>query len=398
MAEKRDDLARTEQSAPTTLAFRNGTVTLDRKNGRGRKGLVLGVEVLEPEPVVAKALGGSRIPEGPPTIAAGDVAQRRLTPMDSKPAAVPEMTTPPRFAAPTLEVGAVAQAEVAAKKKPAELEFLDLELEDDDFAAARRHIIAVATSLDIPSVDLGVQGTEALRRLILGAYFGEAERYTGRPRRALEGDSILGDRYYEAEAAGKDLPAVVLVVEEEKLPRLVARLAVPRPRDVAGVLTGPEDLGRPKALVAKAKTMTRRPVRETTRAGEKKEAEKDEDEGKPRKDVTAQVLDELRRMEQERRSRARSAELKKHMEDRSPGPTPAAKRYRGEEERKEGHAKEVNGKAVARTPGRADLKRELLEDAVKTKAKKAKLVYLRIYLKRPRVRSAPAARTAPAPK
>ena len=106
----------------------------------------------------------------------------------------------------------------------------------------------------------------------------------------------------------------------------------------------------------------------------------------------------LRRMEKEKRTGTRSPELRKGMEAHARAPTSVAKPSRNGEEQRQVKVEQYEGKSVARAPGRSDVKRKLLADALEKKVGRAKLVYLRIYLKKPRARSTPPARTAPASK
>ncbi|KPL04664.1 MAG: hypothetical protein AMK75_00970 [Planctomycetes bacterium SM23_65] len=112
--------------------------------------------------------------------------------------------------------------------------------------------------------------------------------------------------------------------------------------------------------------------------------------------MTDRVLSELRRMEKEAETRTRVAEGREPM--KTPAPGPAAKPSRQEGEQRAARAGQDAQKDLARRPGRDDLKKTLLEDALKEQAEEKKLVYLRIYLKQPRARSVPAASTAPASK
>ncbi|KPL04663.1 MAG: hypothetical protein AMK75_00965 [Planctomycetes bacterium SM23_65] len=230
MADTADTRRQQQQPGTTTLAYRNGRATWDTSGARTKTGAVEGVQAVNGKLQVGETPGQLKPEDQPRGVVGTDLAHRRPSVTEVGKRVVPDTATPPRFAAPTLEMDRLAGATPAAKKKPTEPEFLNLVLEDDDFAAATQHIKTVAASLDIRSVDVGVEGTESLRRLILHAYFGETGRDTGKDESVLEREPVPKDKYRGDKVVEKELPAVVLVVEEEKLPGLVARLAVPRPR------------------------------------------------------------------------------------------------------------------------------------------------------------------------
>ena len=292
-------------------------------------------------------------------------------------------------------------------KKPAEPEFLDLDLVDDDFDAARAHVIAVAASLGIPRAEGEYAYYFAAEGKHVGGDVGvlagtdtqAAHGRTGEVLSSKELEARRGDPY-AGRSTGKARPAVVLVVDEEKLPGLVAKLAAPRARRAAGPVTGLYTSGVAKTDAEKpdavGRISTTRGLKEKSEGLE--DVKKTEPAKKPEKDVTGQVLDELERMRREESARPRTTETQT---PRPTAETPAVKPQPTPADR-DADGKDDAGVVVRRTPAPTEAEKrtpaEPSPGEVFKKLGERKLVYLRIYLKHPPAKPLPAARTTPATK
>ena len=109
-----------------------------------------------------------------------------------------------------------------------------------------------------------------------------------------------------------------------------------------------------------------------------------------------QVIEEIDRMALEARARTRRTDAPTAAETPSPRPA-AAPADEDESGKDDGRlaVKRAGAPGKQKTPVPADT---FAEDALKTRQDRKKLVYLRVYLRRPPARPTPAARTAPATK
>ena len=118
-------------------------------------------------------------------------------------------------------------------KKPAEPEVLNLVVAAEDFEAAKKHILSVADSLQIRTVSdlsFGVTArrTTELEGLRTGKTPGPAVT-AGAEARGKPASAADADEYQTAvRKVDEGRPVLVLAVEEQKLPQLVAKLAARR--------------------------------------------------------------------------------------------------------------------------------------------------------------------------
>lgn len=292
---------------------------------------------------------------------------------------VPSATQPP--APPSTPMSELAQTE-KKPAEPAEPEVLELVLAADNFEEARERVLAIASSLNIRTVD-----TSGARAFDIGGGRGVARRGV----RAPAGAGRAGPKLAEApkkesgdeddrrlNKARKAHPVVVLVLAEDELPRLVANLAAPRlKRRAVPLQKGGGKLTRAGETEKKVASLTVEKERPTPAADGAKTPRRAEEAGKD--------------LERSARELAEAVDVKAKT---SPAPMESRQAKRG------GTRKGLVGEAAAGKtavpPGAAAAKsadkRDLLEDALKQKyAKDVRLVYIRIYFT-PLPRTVPAAK------